>query len=182
MGDLIFLFMLNFPVAYRSAKNLKKMNDKLKLIANPDKIIRDYAMFEKLPTTNPSISKIDSSSGRIKNEHFMMMADHLTMELNSTTFELRAAFAEGDVIVQMLAPEGAEEYVAFAHSAIYRPEASRLDLTGWIESHYGDSIFLPAGRKNELVLPTDGSFYQDPEQGLSSVHEAEVEAEDAAYP
>ena len=108
-----------------------------------------------------SITKMVSTTGRLRNQHFLLTADHLLMELDSITFELVGAYAEGNVEVHMRSEDELEEYVAFAQSAIFHPSQSRLKLNGWNAGIYNGVEYPVQSARREVLLPTDGSFFDN---------------------
>ena len=103
-------------------------------------------------------SHVVAASGRLRNEHFLLTADHLLLELDRNSLELVLARAEGNIKVHIHGPEGDGELVIYAASAVFRPERQCLRLGGWTGTREnGLDIPAPIGR-HELVIPTDGSL------------------------
>jgi hypothetical protein len=105
-----------------------------------------------------STTKVVAASGRLRNEHFLLTADHILLEVDPATFELVSAMAEGNIQVHMAPPEGEGEYVIFAQSAVYRPQARRLNLAGWLGTREDGIEFPAVADRREVVVPTDGTF------------------------
>jgi hypothetical protein len=102
---------------------------------------------------------IVSNSGRIGNEHFVMIADHLLLEVDPAGFELVSAFAEGNLAIHVLAEGQEAGCVVRARSAIYQPQRQRLVISGWEETQWQGRVEMaPASMQQKVVLPTDGSF------------------------
>jgi hypothetical protein len=106
-------------------------------------------------------SHIVSTSGRVGNEHFLMIADHLMLEVDPKTFELVSAFAEGGLTVHVLDRGCDAGCMVRAHSGVYQARHQRLVLSGWQETHWRGVVeAAPAALQQEVVLHTDGSFFQ----------------------
>src|SRR5262245_59017761 len=75
--------------------------------------------------------RVASTTGRLQNEHFLIVADHLLLNLNVENFELVDAKAVGNVEIRMLPQDGGDPYIAFAEGAIYQALARRIVATGW---------------------------------------------------
>jgi hypothetical protein len=107
-----------------------------------------FRIFSPSPASPAPVCRVISASGRLKTEHFILLADHLELELNSTSFELLAASAQGNVQVQMASADGGEQYVAHAQSATYQLARKCLTLVGWT-----------GGERRDAPLPADGIFF-----------------------
>lgn len=108
-------------------------------------------------------SHIVSSSGRVGNEHFLLIADHLLLEVDPVNFELVSAFAEGHVNIHVLDRGNDAGCMVTARSGVYQAKRQRLVLSGWEETHWRGLVeAAPAALQQEVVLPTDGSFLQPP--------------------
>jgi len=106
-------------------------------------------------------SHIVSTSGRVGNEHFLMIADHLLLEVDPKTFELVSAFAEGNLTIHVLDQGRDAGCIVRARSGVYQARRQRLVLSGWEETHWRGIVeAAPASLQQEVVLPTDGSFLQ----------------------
>jgi hypothetical protein len=104
-------------------------------------------------------SHIVSSSGRVGNEHFLLIADHLMLEVDPVNFELVSAFAEGHLTVHVLDQGRDCGCMVRARSGLYQARRQRLVLSGWQETHWRGMVeAAPAALQQEVVLPTDGSF------------------------
>lgn len=104
---------------------------------------------------------IVSSSGRLGNEHFILTADHLLLEVDTANFELVSAIGEGNLEIRVLHQGEDAGCVVHARSAVYQPERQRLVLSGWEETHWQGIVEqAPAALQQKVVLPTDGSFLQ----------------------
>jgi hypothetical protein len=112
-----------------------------------------------LQKTQRRTARFVSNTGHLRNEHFFMSADHMMLEVDQSTFELVSAHAEGNIQLHMLCPEGNQDYTAFGQSAIYQPERSRITLSGWTGARHNGQDYPPAGSRNNVVIPTDGSFF-----------------------
>lgn len=114
------------------------------------------------PTSTPKqrqTTNVIAASGRLRNEHFLLTADRLTLELDQGNFELVSAKAEGNIQVHMNAAEAEGELVIYAASAVFRPERQRLNLRGWIGTREnGLDVPAPIAR-HELAIPTDGTLF-----------------------
>jgi hypothetical protein len=116
-------------------------------------------MKARVPRSRRKTSHIVSSSGRVGNEHFLLIADHLLLEVDPASFELVSAFAEGNVVVHLLDEGQAVGCQVLAKSGIYYPQRQRVILSGWEETRYNGLVeTAPASMQQEAVLPTDGSF------------------------
>jgi len=107
-----------------------------------------------------------STTGRLKNDAFLLSADHVMLEFDSATFDIVGAAGEGGVEVRMISPDHFDVYVAFAQSALFRPQEQILVLNGWSGSHFLGHHY-PPDETGELILPTDGSFFPAPDEGLA---------------
>ena len=103
-------------------------------------------------------TNVIASSGRIRNDHFLLTADHILLEVDQTNFELVSAMAEGNIQVHMATPDAEGEYVIFAQSAVYQPHCQRLNLNGWSGTRENGIEVPPATSRREVAIPTDGSF------------------------
>jgi len=102
---------------------------------------------------------IVSTTGRIGNEHFLLIADHLMLEVDPSSFELVSAYAEGNLTVHVLSQGQEAGCMVRARSAIYQPYRQRLVISGWEETHWQGVVeTAPASLQQKVVLPTDGSF------------------------
>ena len=113
--------------------------------------------------------RIVSAPGRVRNEHFLMTADHLMMEVEPGTFKLRSAIAEGGIEVHLFgSPEGAD-FVVLAERATYDAQAQRLKLGGWKGTRLDGVESPPDFVAGEVVVPGDGTFFKMPvEQPLAA--------------
>ncbi len=103
--------------------------------------------------------KVTSQTGTITNGNFRLVAKHLLLEVDSENFELLTGFAEGGVEIHLLEPGAEIEYIAYASGAIYHPSEARIILRDWTGSKY-NGVFEPAGmRRDNVSIPTDGSFF-----------------------
>lgn len=107
-----------------------------------------------------SITTVVSNTGMLKNEHFFLTAKHLMLDLDQETFELVSARAEGSIHIHLLNGDGVIDYIAMGQSAIYNPSRQRITLNGWTGSHYRGVDYPPELRHREVVVPTDGSFFE----------------------
>jgi len=104
-------------------------------------------------------SHIVSSSGRVGNEHFLLIADHLLLEVDPSNFELVSALAEGNVTIHLLDQGQDVGCQVLARSGIYCPQKQRVTVSGWEEIRYNGLVEkAPATMQQEAILPTDGSF------------------------
>ena len=111
-----------------------------------------------LITSRPTTTKVVAASGRLRNEHFLLTADHILLEVETATFELVSAMAEGSIEIHMTCPDAESEYVIFAQSAVFQPHRQRLTLNGWIGVRENGVMCGPVASHGHLVVPTDGSF------------------------
>jgi hypothetical protein len=102
-------------------------------------------------------SNVIAASGRLKNDQFLLTADHILLEVDPETFELISARAEGNIQVHMVMPDPDSEYVIFAQSAVYHAEGQQLTLNGWIGTRENGIEYPPATAHREIEVPTDGS-------------------------
>lgn len=100
-----------------------------------------------------------ASSGRLRNDHFLLTADHLLLEVDQSNFELVSAIAEGGIQIHMLVRDNDEEYIIYAQSAVYHPHLQRVLLRGLKGTRENGVDFPPARTSGEVFLPTDGTFY-----------------------
>lgn len=107
-----------------------------------------------------NITSVVSNTGMLKNEHFFLTANHLMLDLDQESFELVAARAEGNIHIHLLNGDGVIDYIAMGQSAIYNPVRQRITLNGWSGSHYRGVDYPPEMRHREVVVPTDGSFFE----------------------
>jgi hypothetical protein len=134
----------------------------------------------KLTTPRPT-TRVIAASGRIRNEHFMLTADHILMEVDPANFELVSASAQGNIQIRMASPEPGADFVIFARSAVYHPHRQRLTLTG-CAGICENGLEHPEGAlHHEVIVPTDGTFLipsiaEQPEKVLSIEHETLAEA------
>ena len=102
---------------------------------------------------------IVSNTGRLGNEHFLLTADHLMLEVDPASFELVSAFAEGNLAIHVLSQGQDAGCMVRARSAVYQPHRQRLVLSGWEDTHWQGVVeTAPAALQQKVVLPTDGSF------------------------
>lgn len=102
---------------------------------------------------------IVSTTGRLGNEHFLLTADHLMLEVDPASFELVSAFAEGNLAIHVLSQGQEAGCMVRARSAVYQPHRQRLVLSGWEETHWQGVVeTAPASLQQKVILPTDGSF------------------------
>ena len=104
-------------------------------------------------------SNVIASSGRVRNEHFLLTADHILLEVDPETFELVSAMAEGNIQVHMASPNPEGEYVIFAQSAVYQPHMNRLNLGGLVGTREDGQEYPALSVCREIVVPTDGTFF-----------------------
>ena len=124
-----------------------------------------------LLTSRPATTtKVVAASGRLRNEHFLLTADHILLEVESATFELVSAMAEGSIQIHMTCPEPEAEYVIFAQSAVFQPDQQRLTLNGWIGVRENGVMCGPVAAHGHLIVPTDGSFLLPHMGGSPFVH------------
>jgi hypothetical protein len=109
-----------------------------------------------LPTARKTTNVI-AASGRLKNDHFLLTADHILLEVDPESFELISARAEGNIQVHMVLPDPQAEYVIFAQSAMYHAEGQQLTLNGWIGTRENGVEYPPTTAQREIDVPTDGS-------------------------
>jgi hypothetical protein len=122
-------------------------------------------------------SHIASSSGRVGNDHFILTADHLLLEVDPSSFELVSAIAEGHVRVHLLDQGSDIGCLVLAKSGIYHPQEQRITLSGWEETRYNGIVEkAPAMMQQEAVLPTDGSFLNPLASREKPKNEAVMEA------
>lgn len=100
-----------------------------------------------------------SNTGHLRNEHFFLTADHLMLEVDQEKFELVSARAEGNIQLHMLCPDADHKYVASGQSAVYQPTDCRITLVGWTGSRHNGVDYPPTETRQNVVVPTDGSFY-----------------------
>jgi len=100
-----------------------------------------------------------ASSGRLRNQHFLLTADHLLLEVDQSNFELVSAIAEGGIQIHMLMRENDEEYIIYTQSAVYHPHLQRVMLRGLKGTRENGIHLPPADSMGEVFLPTDGTFY-----------------------
>ncbi len=115
-------------------------------------------MSDRNLTTARQTTKVIAASGRLRNDHFLLTADHILLEVDPNNFELISAIAEGNIQVHMASPHPDGEYVIFAQSAVYQPQEQRLNLTGWIGTREDGVECPPIAAQREIVVPTDGTF------------------------
>jgi hypothetical protein len=132
-------------------------------------------MSDRKLNTNRQTTRVIASSGRIRNEHFMLTGDHILMEVDPASFELVSASAQGNIQIHMASPEPGAEFVIFARSAVYHPHRQRLTLSG-CAGICEDGLEHP-----EVIVPTDGTFLapsmaEQAEKVLSIGHETLAEA------
>ena len=113
-----------------------------------------------LPAKKPT-SRMISASGRLHNDHFHLVADHLMLEVECGTFELVAAFAEGSVEVHLQREDLGLEYTFFGRRAVFRAEQGRLHLGDWLGSRQNSEVEVFEKPRQELILPADGSFFAE---------------------
>ena len=100
-----------------------------------------------------------ASSGRLRNDHFLLTADHLLLEVDQSNFELVSAIAEGGIQIHMLIRDNDEEYIIYAQGAVYHPQSQRVMLKGLKGTRENGIDFPPAEATGEVYLPMDGKFY-----------------------
>lgn len=115
-------------------------------------------MSDRNLTTARKTTKVIAASGRLRNEHFLLTADHILLEVDPASFELVSATAEGNIQVHMASPNPEGEYVIFAESAVYQPHFQLLNLNGWIGTREDGVECAPLTARREIVVPTDGTF------------------------
>lgn len=115
-------------------------------------------MSDRNPTLARQTTRVIAASGRLRNEHFLLTADHILMEVDPSNFELVSAMAEGNIQVHMATAEPDGEYVIFAQSAVYRPHSMRLDINGWIGTRENGVETGPTCEVREIELPTDATY------------------------
>ena len=130
-------------------------------------------MIDILPTPPPhrATTKMVCSTGRLKNDAFLLRANHVMLEFDSATFDLVGAVGEGGVEVRMISPDHFDVYVALAQTALYRPQEQMLILGGWTGSHFLGHQY-PPNESGELILPTDGTFFPSPDDLSSTASDA----------
>jgi hypothetical protein len=111
------------------------------------------------PPATRKTSNVIAASGRLRNEHFLMTADHILLEVDPENFELVSAMAEGNIQVHMASPDAEAEYVIFAQSAVYQPHFQRLNLNGLLGTRENGVEHATTAGCRELIVPTDGSFF-----------------------
>ena len=99
-----------------------------------------------------------AASGRLRNEHFLLTADHLLLELDRDSLELVLARAEGNIEVHINGPEADGELVIYAASAVFRPERQCLRLGGWTGTRENGLVIPAPIARHEITIPTDGSL------------------------
>lgn len=115
-------------------------------------------MSDRTINTARKTTNVIAASGRLRNEHFLLTADHILLEVDQASFELISAMAEGNIQIHMTTPDPEGEYVIFAQSAVYQPHCQRLNLNGWVGTRE-NGIELPANlSRREVAIPTDGTF------------------------
>lgn len=115
-------------------------------------------MSDRNPPLARKTTNVIASSGRIRNDHFLLTADHILLEVDQASFELVSAMAEGNIQVHMATHEAESEYVIFAQSAVYQPHCQRLNINGWSGTRENGVECPPATARHEVAIPTDGSF------------------------
>jgi hypothetical protein len=115
------------------------------------------------PPSHPrhQTARIVAASGRLRNPHFLLTADHLLLEVDQDSLEIVCAIAEGNVRVHMIEPGTQHEYIVFGRSAKYQPALKRLVLTGWTRTREAGVEQPAISAHREVLLPTDGSFYSN---------------------
>lgn len=109
-------------------------------------------------TTARQTTNVIAASGRLRNEHFLLTADHILLEVDQASFELVSAMAEGNIQVHMVTPDPEGEYVIYAQSAVYQPHRHRLNLNGWLGTRENGVETAPSKARREVAVPTDGTF------------------------
>jgi hypothetical protein len=114
-----------------------------------------------IPTSQTT--KVVADAGRLRNEHFLLTADHLLLEVDPESFDLVSAIAEGNIHVHMTVPHPYGEYVIYAQSAVFQPYYQRLNLNGPIGTRINGVEYPSAPIVGEVRIPTDGSFALPPQ-------------------
>lgn len=114
----------------------------------------------KIQATLPGqTTQVIAASGRLLNEHFLLTADYLLLEVDTASLELVAARAEGNIQMHMRSCADDVEYVIFAQEAVYEPHDRRVMLQGWQGTRENGVDHPPSRSEREVSLPTDGTFY-----------------------
>ena len=109
-------------------------------------------------TSPRKTTNVIAASGRLRNEHFLLTADYLLLEVDQASFELVSAMAEGNIHVHLTPSNAERDLVLHAESAVFQPMRQRLTLNGWLATRE-DGVEHPAPMtRREIVVPTDGSF------------------------
>ncbi len=108
--------------------------------------------------TTRKTTNVIAASGRLRNDHFLLTADHLLLEVDQASFELVSAMAEGNIQIHMVTPDPDGEFVLYAKSAVFQPQRQRLSLTGWQGTRENGVDIPPSQSHRDVVVPTDGSF------------------------
>ncbi len=116
-------------------------------------------MSDRKLTPTRQTTRVIAASGRLRNEHFLLTADHLLLEVDRSSFELVSAMAEGNVHVRLVAPDPEAEYVILARGALYQPYAARLSLNGCLGTRENGSTVPSRAGQHHMVVPTDGTFF-----------------------
>ncbi len=122
-----------------------------------------------------SVSRIVSTTGRLLNGHFMLLADHLMLEVSPSDFQLEGAIAEGNVEVHMLGGGAGREYIVHASSAVFQSAQQRLVLNGWSGTRENGVSHPPTAYRREVILRTDGTFFHSAPE-INTAAGAEVDS------
>jgi hypothetical protein len=111
------------------------------------------------PRSKPSRSRIVSDTGLLRNEHFILQADHLMLEVDTRNLQLVSAIAEGGVQVRMLGAPGGVDFIVLARSAVYQAGRRRIMLNGWEGIMENGVMHPPSVTHQEMMLLVDGTFF-----------------------
>ena len=107
-----------------------------------------------LASISRKTTNVIAASGWLRNEHFLLTADHILLEVDAASFELVTARAEGNIQVHLNTPDPEGEIVIFAQGACFQPLGGKLDLTGCTGSRE-NGVEIPANWPHrELSVPT----------------------------
>lgn len=115
-------------------------------------------MSDRNITAARKTTNVIAASGRLRNEHFLLTADRILLEVDEASFELVSATAEGNIQVHLATPDADGEHVLFARSAVYQPHSQRLDLTGCIGSRENGVESAPEADERKVLLPNEELF------------------------
>ncbi len=76
-------------------------------------------------------TKVFATTGRLSNEHFLLCAEHLEMEVEVGSFSLIRAMGRGNIEIYVQPEREGQEYVILAESATYSVSTRELQVAGW---------------------------------------------------